>query len=483
MISQDDIFYEAILTRDYRFDGKFFAGSKTTWIYCRPICPAKPKRENVQFFKSALEAERSGYRPCLRCCPESAPSSPAWVGKSEAVKRGLHLLLGPEFFNYNEDTFAHTLGVSSRHLRRLFQEETGKTAKQIADDNRLDFARKLITETSLPITKIAHCSGFSSVRRFNDAIKKRFTRPPSALRKSKLATKYDKNYSITLELSYRPPFLWDDHLRFYSAHRIMGVKQVADNSYSRSFKNFGTQGHVRVSQAQDKPALSVTVVAQDMKCFYPLMQHIRQMFDLNADPVVIANSLEKNKCVSKMVSLNPGLRLSRFWDPFEGAICTILGQLVSLAQARNMIGRLVAQYGETITNPETEEDVKLFPTAQILAQAKIEAIGTTRMRARAINKLSQMVLDGNLCLDATSDYVSLRKTLLSIEGIGSWTADYIALRALGEPDAFPSGDLILKRALEKYPDIKLEEYAPYRSYLAAYLWRAHIKNSSKKEKE
>jgi len=176
MISQDDIFYEAILTRDYRFDGKFFAGSKTTWIYCRPICPAKPKRENVRFFKSALEAERSGYRPCLRCCPESAPSSPAWVGKSEAVKRGLHLLLGPEFFNYNEDTFAHALGVSSRHLRRLFQEETGKTAKQIADNNRLDFARKLITETSLPITKIAHCSGFSSVRRFNDAIKKRFTR-------------------------------------------------------------------------------------------------------------------------------------------------------------------------------------------------------------------------------------------------------------------------------------------------------------------
>ena len=482
MITQDDVFYEAILSRDFRFDGKFFAGSKSTWIYCRPICPAKPKRENVQFFKSAIDAENAGYRPCLRCCPESAPSSPAWVGKSETVQRGLHLLLGPEFFDYNEDTFADALGVSSRHLRRLFLEETGKTAKQIADNNRLDFARKLITETSLPITKIAYSSGFSSVRRFNDAVKERFKRPPSALRKSNLE-KYDKNYSITLELSYRPPFLWDDHLRFYSAHKILGVEQVIAKSYSRPFKKYGTSGYVRVSQVQNKPALSVTVVAEDMKCLYPLMHQVRQMFDLNADPVVIANSLEKSKRVSNMVNLYPGLRLSRFWDPFEGAICTILGQLVSLAQARNMVGRLVAEYAESISNSETGEEVKLFPTVQILAQAKIENIGTTKMRARAINQLSQMVLDGNISFDTSCDYISLREALLSIKGIGPWTADYITLRALGEPDVFPAQDLILKRALKKYPDILLEEYAPYRSYLAAYLWREHINDPSKREKQ
>jgi len=480
MITQDDIYYEAILTRDYRFDGKFFAGSTTTWIYCRPICPAKPKRENVQFFKSAIDAERAGYRPCLRCCPESAPSSPAWVGKSETVKRGLHLLLGPEFFEYNEGTFADALGVSSRHLRRLFQEETGKTAKQIADNNRLDFARKLITETSLPITKIAYSSGFSSIRRFNDAVKERFKRPPSALRKSNLK-KHDNNYSITLELSYRPPFLWDDHLRFYRAHQIIGIEQVTDKSYSRAFTKYGTSGHVKVSQVENKPALSVTIVADDMACLYPLMHHIRQMFDLNADPVVIANSLEKSKRVSKMVSLNPGLRLSRFWDPYEGAVCTILGQLVSLAQARKMVGRLVAQYGVTISNSETGEDVKLFPTPETLAQVEIESIGTTRMRARAINELSQMVFDGNLSIDTSSDFISLKETLISIKGVGPWTADYIALRVLGEPDVFPSGDLILRRTIEKYSDIKLEEYAPYRSYLAAHLWREHINNSSKKE--
>lgn len=480
MITQEDIFYEAILSRDFRFDGKFFAGSISTLIYCRPICPAKPKRENVRFFDSAIEAERAGYRPCIRCRPESAPSSPAWIGKSETVRRGLNLLLGPEFFDYNEDSFAGALGVGSRHLRRLFREETGKTAKQIADQNRLDFARKLITETSLPITQIAYSSGFSSVRRFNDAVKKRFMRPPSSLRKSK-STKAGENYSITLELSYRPPVLWDEQLRFYSAHRIIGVEQVKDNSYSRYFRKYGTSGYVRVTQLEEKNALSLTVVTEDMRCLYPLMHQIRQMFDLNADPVVIANSLEKSERVSNMVDTYPGLRLSRFWDPFEGAICTILGQLVSLEQARRMVGKLVAQYGEVIPNALTEESVKLFPTAQKLAHAKIENIGTTKMRARAINELSQMVLDGDICFDSSTDYLSLRESLLTIKGIGLWTADYVALRALGEPDIFPSDDLILKRALTNNPDIKIQEYAPYRSYLAAYLWHEHIINSSKKE--
>ena len=480
MKSQEDIFYEAILSRDYRFDGKFFAGSKTTWIYCRPICPAKPKRENVQFFNTAIEAERAGYRPCLRCRPESAPRSPAWLGKSDTVRRGLSILLGPRFYEYNEDTFAHTLGVSSRHLRRLFQEEIGRTPKRIADINRLDFARKLITETDLPFTKIAFASGYLSVRRFNDSIKKRFTRPPSALRKSKVR-EYKKDGGITLELSYRPPFSWTDHLRFYRSHQIPSVEEVSDEYYSRTFTNYGTLGNVKISQVPNKPALSVTILAEDIKCLYPLVQHLRQTFDLNADPVVIANTFESNSLLNSMVKRNPGLRLSRFWDPFEGAVCTILGQLVSLAQARKMIGRLVEQYGETVANPKTGENTKLFPTPEILANATIDRIGTTKLRAKAINELSKNVLEGTINFDSRSDNATLRKILLSIKGIGSWTADYISLRALGEPDVFPAEELILKRALLKYPDIKPEGSAPYRSYLAVHLWHEHIKNASKKE--
>lgn len=476
-MTQEDIYYEAILTRDSRFDGKFFAGSTSTWIYCRPTCPAKPKRENVRFFKSAIEAERAGFRPCLRCCPESAPGTVALNGMNDTINRGLRILTGPEFYDYDENKFASLLGVSSRHLRRLFKEQLGKTAKQIADDNRLDFARKLIIETALPATKIAYSSGFFSVRRFNDAVKKRFKRPPSAMRRSSI-TSHNKKSGITLELSYQPPFLWDDHLRFYRAHQILGVEEVNDQSYSRSFKNYGTLGYIRVSQAKNKPALSVTVIAEDMQCLYPLMQNIRQMFDLNADPVLIANSLEKSKRISKMVKKYPGLRLSRFWDPFEGAVCTILGQLVSLSQAKRTIGKLVDQYGETITNPESGEHTKLFPTPLILSEAKMDNIGTTRIRAGAINNLSRMVINNELNLIVGTDYQLLRDKLLSIKGVGPWTADYIALRAMGEPDAFPGEDLILKRVLEKYPDVKPAECAPYRSYLAAYLWYEDIKSSN-----
>lgn len=475
-MTQEDIYYEAILTRDSRFDGKFFAGSTTTWIYCRPVCPAKPKRENVRFFKSAIEAERAGYRPCLRCCPESAPGTAAVGSTNDTINRGLRILTSSEFYNYDENKFASLLGLSSRHLRRLFKEELGKTAKQIADDNRLDFARKLIIETGLPITKIAYSSGFFSVRRFNDSVMKRFKRSPSAMRRSNKTYPNNKK-GITLELSYRPPFLWDDHLRFYRVHQILGVEEVNDKSYSRCFNNYGTLGQIKISHAKNKNALSVTVVAEDMQCLYPLMKNIRQMFDLNADPVVIANSLEKSKRISKMVKKYPGLRLSRFWDPFEGAVCTILGQLVSLSQARRTIEKLVDQYGQTITNPESGEHTKLFPTALVLSKARMDNIGTTKIRAGAINKFSQMVINNELNISVGREYQFLRDKLLSIKGVGPWTADYIALRAMGEPDAFPGEDLILKRALTKYQDVKPEEHAPYRSYLAAYLWHEHIKSS------
>ena len=478
MRSKEDIFYEAILTRDYRFDGKFFAGSTSTWIYCRPICPAKPKRENVRFFNSALDAERAGYRPCLRCRPESAPSSQAWIGKSDTVKRGLNILLGSNFYEYNEDSFACALGVSPRHLRRLFQHEVGRTPKGIADTNRLDFARKLITETNLPFSKIAFASGFSSIRRFNDSIKKRFTRAPSELRKSKLK-EYKEIGGITLELSYRPPFLWSDHLRFYSAHIISGVEEVSNNSYSRTFNKYGTLGHIRVTQSLNKPALIVNIIAQDMKCLYPLTQNIRQMFDLNTDPVVIANSLQYNKRLERMVKRSPGLRLSRFWDAYEGAVCTILGQLVSMAQARKLVRRLVDEYGEIITDPSTGERTRLFPAPKTLCQADIAKIGTTKVRANAINLLSEKIIDGSLALDSSQDNCLLRESLLSIKGIGPWTADYIELRALGEPDAFPVDDLVLRRSLEKYPDITIEQAKPYRSYLAAHLWHDHLRKQVK----
>ncbi len=473
MRSREDIYYEAILTRDHRFDGKFFAGSTTTWIYCRPICPAKPKRDNVEFFDSSIHAERAGYRPCLRCRPESAPSSRAWIGKSDTVKRGLNILLSSDFYEYDENSFADILGLSSRHLRRLFQDEVVRTPKEIADTNRLDFARKLITEKSLPFSRIAFASGFSSIRRFNDAIKKRFTRAQSDLRKSK-NKEYNERGGITIELSYRPPFSWENHLKFYSKHLIPGVEEVSNKTYSRVFYKFETLGHIEISQVPNKPALCINVIAEDMKCLYPLTQNLRQMFDLNTDPLVIANRFQSNKRLDQMIRKNPGLRLSRFWDPYEGAVCTVLGELVSMAHARSLVKRLVEKYGKTVIHSKTDKAVKLFPTPDILSHANIFEIGITEVRANAIKALSKQVIDGSIVLDAKRDISLLRENLLSIKGIGPWTADYVALRALGEPDIFPSDDLILKRSLKTHDDINLEDTVPYRSYLAAHLWQEHV---------
>ncbi|MEM7007970.1 MAG: AlkA N-terminal domain-containing protein [Thermodesulfobacteriota bacterium] len=469
MKSKEDIYYEAILTRDYRFDGKFFAGSTSTWIYCRPICPAKPKRENVRFFDTAIEAESAGFRPCLRCHPESAPSSPAWLGKSNIVKRGLNILLGADFYEYDEDSFANVLGISARHVRRLFLDEIGRTPKSIADTNRLDFARKLIVETDLPFSKIAFASGFSSIRRFNDAIKKRFTRAPSALRKSKSRAQNELS-AIKLELSYRPPFSWSDHLNFYSKHSISGLEQIEDQSYFRLFSKYGTLGQIKVTHSKEKPVLLVTVTALDYNCLYPLTQNIRQMFDLNTDPLLVSNAFQSDRKLNKLIKRNPGLRLSRFWDAYEGAICTILGQLVSLAQARKLVGRIVEKYGEVVTNPWTGNEIKLFPTPKVLSNAKLDDIGTTKMRASAINQLSTKVVNGDIRLDPSLENKDLREALVSIKGIGPWTADYIALRALGEPDIFPKEDLVLRRSLNTHPYINLVNAAPYRSYLAAHLW-------------
>src|SRR5918999_1180009 len=215
-------FYEAMLARDYRFDGKFFVAVKTTGVYCRPICPARPKRQNVEFFPDAASAELAGYRPCLRCRPECAPLSPAWWGKKAVVQRALKLIARNEFHQTNEDQFAGRLGLSGRHLRRLFDEEIGQTPKQIADNNRLNFARKLIVETEMPIMTVARTAGFASLRRFNDAFQRRFRRAPSQLRR--LRSKTDSKDGIELKLSFRPPYDWQTLIRFYQSHPIPGVE-------------------------------------------------------------------------------------------------------------------------------------------------------------------------------------------------------------------------------------------------------------------
>jgi AraC family transcriptional regulator of adaptative response / DNA-3-methyladenine glycosylase II len=479
--SQADIYFQAVRSRDPRFDGKFFVGVKTTGIYCRPICPAKPKRENVEFFLSRLAAERAGYRPCLRCRPESAPASPAWIGSSALVNRALRLIGEGRLLEKSEDEFADDLGVSARHLRRLFETELGKTPKRISDEFRLDLARKLLVETTLPMSEVGFGAGFTSLRRFNDAIRKRFHRAPRDLRRGKSRAPGD-GPGVTLRLAYRPPLDWKSLLDWHRAHHLRGVEFVEEidglSTYRRVFRHAGKVGAFSLSPVAGENSLRLHVTYPDASALFPIVQRVRRMFDLDSDPLVIANAFASSPIASALVKRYPGLRIARGWDPFETAVTTILGQLVSVRQAQSLTADLVLRHGESVIDPLTGREAFIFPSPARLAGASLSSIGTTNARRKAIREFSTRVAKGDLTLDASVDVDATKETLLSISGIGRWTADYVALRALGDPDAFPASDLVLRREIEAHPEFDLESVKPWRGYGAVYLW----KNSAEKKK-
>jgi AraC family transcriptional regulator of adaptative response / DNA-3-methyladenine glycosylase II len=473
-------FYEAMLARDYRFDGKFFVAVKTTGVYCRPICPARPKRKNVEFFPDAASAELAGYRPCLRCRPECAPLSPAWWGKKAVVQRALKLIARNEFHRTDEDRFAERLGLSARHLRRLFKEEIGQTPKRIADNNRLNLASKLIVETEMPIMTVAQTAGFASLRRFNDAFQRRFRRAPSQLRR--LRPKTDGRDGIELKLSFRPPYDWQSLIRFYQSHPIPGVEWVRGDCFERLFRIGSTIGLLGVQAMAGEPQLKLKILTGDPRILFEVVSRVRRMFDLDSDPILIANSFAQSSLLSKLYARFPGMRLPGGWDPFETAICSILGQLVSAEQRCALVGQLVRGYGEEIAHPISGERACLFPGADILAECDLHKVKTTLARKEAIREFSRRVLSGAILLSEAQDPLLFRKALLETKGIGPWSAEYISLRSIGDTDAFPRTDLILKRVLDLHPDFDLQAIKPWRSYAAIYFWKGFAAILSKRKR-
>lgn len=477
---QSDIFYEAMLARDYRFDGKFFVGVKTTGIYCRPICPARPKRENVEFYTSALAAEKAGYRPCKRCRPEAAPVSAAWSGKSAVVQRALRMIAAGDLERANEDVFADRFGMTARHLRRLFEQEVGRTPKQIAAEARLGFARKLIAETSIPIAQIALTAGFSSLRRFNDAFKKRFQQAPSSVRK-KIPAGFASGHRLLLP--FRPPYDWDSILAFYRSHSIPGLDTVADGAYQRHFEIDEVVGFLSLRPVEGKSSLELRVTCDDPRILFEVVRRVRRMFDLDSDPLLIANSFARVSELSRFHKKFPGLRLPRGWDPFESAVSGILGQFVSVTFASQLAGQVLALYGREVVHPVSKQKVRVFPSAERLAKVDLAELKTTGARKRTIREFARRVSVGEMDLSDTQDPIVFRDKILSLEGIGPWTAEYISLRAIGDTDAFPGTDLILKRALEKHPRMNLDLVKPWRSYAAIYLWKEYAQALSKKKEK
>lgn len=470
--------YQAIKSRDTRFDGRFFTGVLTTGIYCRPVCPATtPKQENVQFFACASAAEEAGFRPCLRCRPESSPGTPAWLGTSATVSRALRLMAEGILDEEGVEGLAGRLDIGPRHLRRLFKEHLGASPVAMAQTQRVHLAKKLIDETTLSMSQVAFSAGFSSIRRFNAAFRKIYGKAPSALRK-RPRTASEKSH-LQIKLSYRSPFDGKALLRFLRARAIPGVEQVEESSYSRTISLGDTSGIIRVEPLTGKALVHLLVPTVFAPHLHQIVERVRRLFDLKADPTAIADHLSQDARLAGLIDAYPGIRVPGAWDGFEIAVRAILGQQVSVKGANTLAGRLVEKYGDPLPQADAPNLSYLFPRPVQLVDISAEDLGLTSKRAHAIEALARVVGEGTLKLSPRAGLEETIASLIELPGIGPWTAHYIAMRALGEPDAFPASDLALRRAATEDSSAALTEaqlrkqaeaWRPWRAYAAMYLW-------------
>ena len=464
----------ARLSRDARFDGKFFIAVLTTRIYCRPICPARTcKESNVRYYRSAAAAAEAGFRPCLRCRPESSPGTPAWLGTSNTVSRALRLISESGLEGGGVEALAERLGVGARHLRRLFLRHLGATPMAVAQTRRLHFAKKLIDETSLRMDQIALASGFGCVRRFNANIRSFYHRTPTQIRRLARQKQIQPGNQYVFRLDFRPPYHWQGMLDFLVPRCTPGVEVVETGCYRRTISVNGRDGYFEVSPHRERPLLVVRIEIGDPQSLFFIVERIRAMFDLNADWADIVETLGDDPVLADRLDAEPGLRVPGCWNGFELAVRAILGQQVTVKGATALTGRLVTRFGKPFCGPKGL--THLFPEPQVLVDAKLNTVGLTAMRAETIRALARAVCDSKINFTGVVDSEAFLNRLCEIPGIGKWTAQYVAMRALGEPDAFPSNDLALIRAAKLESNRELERRAeawrPWRAYAAMYLWR------------
>lgn len=464
----------ARLSRDPRFDGKFFIGVRSTRIYCRSICPVPTvKEKNVRYFPTAAAAAEAGFRPCLRCRPECSPGTPAWCGTSNTVSRALRLIGESGLEDGGMEGLAERLGVGSRHLRRLFIRHLGAPPSAVAKTRRLHFAKKLIDETRLSMTNVALASGFGCVRRFNDVIRKTYHRTPTQIRRLMPQRTIQQENHYIFQLRFRPPYHWQGMLAFLAARATPGVEAVDLQGYRRSIFLNGCPGYFEVALAEGHDALAVRVQIADPHSLYLIIERIRSMFDLNADWAAIAQGLATDAELTARINAEPGLRVPGCWNGFELTTRAILGQQITVKGATTLAGRIAKSYGQPIS--DAAGLTHLFPTPEVLADAKLTGLGLTKKRAETIRALARAVCAGQISFERIVDSDTFLAQLRELPGIGCWTAQYVAMRALGEPDAFPTGDLGALRALGLRTSGELEKRAeawrPWRSYASMYLWR------------
>ena len=476
--------YRAISIRDVRFDGRIFVAVRTTGVYCRPICPARtPKRENVSFYPTASAAQEAGYRPCLRCRPESSPDLGAWRGTSNTVSRALALIADGALDGEAVDALAERLGLGERQLRRLFRQHLGASPIAVAQTRRVLFAKQLIIETTMPMAEVALASGFRSIRRFNATFHTLYQRPPRELRRSKLAgTEQTAAEGITLKLPYAPPYDWDAMIGFLAARAMRGIEAVdARQRYRRSIALDGAQGLISVEPDERKLALCVTIRFPRIASLANIVGRVRRIFDLSADPLAIGDDLARDRLLAPLVARRPGLRVPGAWDGFEVAVRAILGQQITVTAAVNLAAKLIAAYGDPLRPTCGDRLTHTFPPPERIAQADLRSLGMPAARAQALSSVAAAACADPSLFSPTQTLENAIAKLRSLCGIGEWTAQYIAMRVLREPDAFPAADLGLLRALTRpgggRPSVtdvltRAEAWRPWRAYAAQHLWTA-----------
>jgi AraC family transcriptional regulator, regulatory protein of adaptative response / DNA-3-methyladenine glycosylase II len=465
--------YRAVRARDRRFDGRFFVGITSTHIYCRPICTARPaKRDNMRFYSNAAAAEGAGFRPCLRCRPERAPG----LAPVDAVSR----LVGAAMAGIEEHALssarvgdlAASLGVSDRHLRRVTEAELGVSPIELAQTQRLLLAKRLLRETNLSQTDIAFASGFGSVRRFNALFKSRYGLSPRAVRGRTIDTD-----TLNVQLEFRPPLAWESLLEYLRLRAIPGVEMTDATHYRRTVAIGTAKGWIAVSMHEGGSALNLEISPSLTPVIGAVIGRVKQLCDLGAAPDSVGKVLKEDEILAPTVRRLPGLRVAGAFDGFELAVRSVLGQQVSVKGASTIAGRWVSAFGEPIVTPY-ESLNRVSPSAERMSEVaagELAALGMVGMRARCLAGLAQAVAQRKIVLSYASNVEEQIETLMSLPGIGHWTANYIAMRALHWPDAFPTGDLVLMRAAnsnQRQLQQRSEAWRPWRAYAAHYLWQS-----------
>jgi len=484
------ICYRAVKARDVRYDGRFFTCVKTTGIYCRPICPARPpKLENCTFVATAAAAQEAGFRPCLRCRPESSPDLDAWRGSSATVSRALKMIETGALDEGDVASLAERLEIGERQLRRLFRRHIGAAPVTVAQTRRILLAKQLLQQTDLSMIEVALASGFGSVRRFNETFQHLYQRPPGELRRRTAAA--PSSPEISLLLPYRPPYDWATMRRFLKARVIPGLEVVTVHSYSRVIELRGVTGTISVEHAPKESALRVAVRFPHLEALTAIIARIRRMFDLSAEPAAIAAALSSDPVLAPLVAARPGLRVPGAWDPFEIAVRAVLGQQVTLPAGTRLAGKVVAAIGTPVNL-----DIAIpglthsFPQPERFKTDLLAKLGMPRARAASLAAVAAAFVADPHLFDPRRDLKTAVARLRQLPGIGEWTAQYIAMRALGENDAFLAGDVALQRIAAgqgRRPDATqllahAERWRPWRAYAVLHLWMADAEKSLTKKR-